>query len=297
MKRSIVFFCLFTTLTALAQKESFDIVTYTAPVNWAKETLTTVVGYSRTDGGSWAQIKVYASTASKGNIDTDNEAEWQELVAKPHQITSTAEKTEAAAEGEWSVMSRSGIWQFNGQNVASIVTTYSNGARCVSVVLNATAKPYMDEFKNFIAGIDIISGNQPSENDHSAITDVSTANSNPVMAKNDGFTFNTTNFDDGWTSTIQEDWVEVNKPGIKVLIHYPNKTTDTYYSDKSQGDQQAWNVLVAPRYTAIQNLTDRGIQNWQSVTFFTAAGHGKGSGENVNIVLYHKANRRCDGKS
>lgn len=32
-----------------------------------------------------------------------------------------------------------------------------------------------------------------------------------TTTKQDGFAFTTTNFDDGWTSTVQEDWVEVIK--------------------------------------------------------------------------------------
>ena len=95
---------------------------------------------------------------------------------------------------------------------------------------------------------------------------------------------------------MQENWVEVSKPGIKVLIHYPNKETDTYYSDKIQGDQQAWNTLVAPRYTVVRNLTDRGIQNWQSVTFLTADAREKSSGKNVYVVLYYKAYSDGSGK-
>jgi len=43
-----------------------------------------------------------------------------------------------------------------------------------------------------------------------------------------GYTFTTTNFDDGWTSTVQEDWVQVTKANIRVLIHYPNKNADKY---------------------------------------------------------------------
>ena len=42
---------------------------------------------------------------------------------------------------------------------------------------------------------------------------------------NSGVAFTTTNFDDGWTSTVHEDWVEVTKGNIKVLIHYPKSGT------------------------------------------------------------------------
>jgi len=67
------------------------------------------------------------------------------------------------------------------------------------------------------------------------------------------FTFTTINFDDGWVSTEREDWVEVAKSNVKVLIHYPNPTTNQYISDSDEAKRIAWNTLVAPRYSNLQN--------------------------------------------
>jgi hypothetical protein len=68
-----------------------------------------------------------------------------------------------------------------------------------------------------------------------------------------GFTFTTINFDDGWVSTVRADWVEVTKSNVKVLIHYPNATTNQYISDPDEAKRIAWNTLVAPRYSNLQN--------------------------------------------
>jgi hypothetical protein len=102
-----------------------------------------------------------------------------------------------------------------------------------------------------------------------------------------GFTYNSTNFDDGWLSFVKEDWVEVSKPGIKILIHYPNQKADIYNSNKLEGDYNAWNTLVTHRYSNITNLLDRGIQDYQSITFLTANAVDA-AGKQVHIVLYKK---------
>lgn len=102
-----------------------------------------------------------------------------------------------------------------------------------------------------------------------------------------GYQFTSTNFDDGWTSIETTDWVEVSKPGIKILIHYPHQTVDEYTSVKLDGDYRAWNTLVAPRYTNISNFLERGIQDYQSVTFLTADAIDA-SGKQVHIVLFKK---------
>jgi len=75
----------------------------------------------------------------------------------------------------------------------------------------------------------------------------------PTPAPSSGFSFTTINFDDGWVSTVHEDWVEVTKSNVKVLIHYPNETTSKYISDSDEAKRIAWNTLVAPRYSNLQN--------------------------------------------
>lgn len=109
----------------------------------------------------------------------------------------------------------------------------------------------------------------------------------PAQPATTGYQFTSTNFDDGWTSIETTDWVEVSKTGIKVLIHYPNQQVDEYTSVKLDGDYKAWNTLVAPRYTNISNFLERGIQDYQSITFLTADAMDA-SGKQVHVVLFKK---------
>ena len=74
----------------------------------------------------------------------------------------------------------------------------------------------------------------------------------PVAFQQNGFTFSTTNFDNGWTSTVQEDWVEVTKGNIRVLLHYPKEGT-VFPADPEPLTNAAWNILVAPRYKDLTN--------------------------------------------
>jgi hypothetical protein len=105
---------------------------------------------------------------------------------------------------------------------------------------------------------------------------------------NSGYTFTTTNFDDGWTSTVQEDWVEVTKANIKVLIHYPNKKADDYNPDLLNGLKNAWDVLVAPRYSSAANFEFKPLYSWQSIEFAEADCVEKSSGNTVHVVLFKK---------
>jgi hypothetical protein len=109
-----------------------------------------------------------------------------------------------------------------------------------------------------------------------------------TIAKQDGFAFNTTNFDDGFTSVVQEDWVETTKGNIKVLIHYPNKKADEYNSVLLDGLKNAWNVLVAPRYSSASNFEFKPLQSWQSIEFAEADMMENATGKTVHVVLFKK---------
>ncbi len=137
-----------------AQKATYDIISYSAPAGWKQEYAGNYVSYSKIDGSSWAQMTLYKSTVSKGGIAADLDSEWKEIVEAMH-ATQNTESTQPATANGWTVASRSCLWPYNGANVATILTTYTNGNVCVSVLCNATAKPYLDSYKALISTIDL----------------------------------------------------------------------------------------------------------------------------------------------
>lgn len=109
-----------------------------------------------------------------------------------------------------------------------------------------------------------------------------------ALPVSNGYTFNTTNFDDGWVAIVQEDWVEVSKGGIKVLVHHPNQKADEYRPNKNEADLNAWNVLVSHRYNSLTNFFDRGLTSMPSITFLTGDAVDNITGEKKHIVLYRR---------
>lgn len=272
---------------SIAQSETYDIATYEAPAGWKKEIRNSSVYFSKVDGGSWAQLLIYQHTASKGNIEADFQVEWDTLVAKPFSITDAPETTPPSTADGWAVMAGSGVWKFNDANVASMLTTYSNQKVRLSILCNATAKPYLEDYKKLISSLHL------SVKDAAVNTVVTEGPVAPIATE---FKFNSTNFDDGWVGTVQQEWVQVTKPGINILIHYPNQTADAYNSNKIAGDNIAWNTLVKSKYSSISNLKEQGLQDYQSITFLTADGVDRKTGKNVFIVLFKKHFDKGNGR-
>jgi hypothetical protein len=107
------------------------------------------------------------------------------------------------------------------------------------------------------------------------------------IAKQDGFTFTTTNFDDGWASSVQEDWVEVTKGTIKVLLHYPKEGT-IFPADPDVLTNAAWNILVAPRYSNLKNYKTAYITTYDRPYLGMGFATEKATGKNVFIVFFRQ---------
>jgi hypothetical protein len=111
----------------------------------------------------------------------------------------------------------------------------------------------------------------------------------PTPASASGFAFTTINFDDGWVSNEREDWVEVTKSNVKVLIHYPNPTTNEYIPNSDEEKRIAWNTLVAPRYSNLQNyFIARNAVSYFQGFFISGTLTDKQTGQTFYVVLFKR---------
>lgn len=105
------------------------------------------------------------------------------------------------------------------------------------------------------------------------------------------FTFTVTNFDDGWTSVIKEDWVEVTKGNLLVLLHYANENVKPANTDPDVMCEAAWNVLVAPRYSNIANYQlSPGMLDYERPYYAQADLTDKATGQRKFVALFKKGN-------
>lgn len=114
-----------------------------------------------------------------------------------------------------------------------------------------------------------------------------TVTSQPAI--NTGFAFSTTNFDDGWTSTVQENWVEVTKGNIRVLLHYPREEEKKYISQHDERTRFFWDLIVAPRYTSLANFELLNYNYSSEPAYYAAGDVTEPSGNKVYVTLFSKA--------
>jgi hypothetical protein len=143
---------------AFAQKQTFDLITFTPPKGWTKNLEETLVSYTITNNKtkSWCRIIVIKSTISKGTIEADFESEWQDLIVKNYNpSTERKENNLEEAEG-WKIKAGSSKFTFDKSEAIAMLTTASGYDRCLSLVAITNNKDYIKDIQALIESIDLI---------------------------------------------------------------------------------------------------------------------------------------------
>ncbi len=286
MKRSFLLLAGFVMgLSAFAQKETYDLISFTPPQGWKKEERSTLVVYTHIDQAkkSWCQLSIVKSTTSKGSMDQDFQSEWQDLVVKNYSPSSAPQLSEVLESEGFMIQSGSASFTFNNNDCYAILTSFSGHGRCASIVVSSNSQEYMTDIESLLSTVEII---KPASSPvQQPAPPVQAELSNPV---NDGYTFNTTNFDNGWTSTIHPGWVQASKGNIKALIHYKHDEVDKYNPDLLGGLKFAWSVLGAPKYQSISNLEFKTVNGWEAIEMAEADAVETATGKQVRVFFFKK---------
>jgi hypothetical protein len=255
---SIICLQLIANTIAAQLKETFDATTYTVPKGWKKEAKPNLVIYTTTNkkDTSWCQIGIYRSAESKGAVETDFNDSWTELAARPYKIEEAPQGDSAVEADGWKIKSGAGKFVFNKAPAMALLTAFTGYGKSISILAITNKQRYTNDIAALLGSIELNKTEvQKAPVDAAANTGSSGTTAVPANTRSNdagGYAFNTTNFDDGWVGTVQEDWVAVTKGNIKVLLHYPKEGT-IFPSDPEPLTNAAWNILVAPRYSHLKN--------------------------------------------
>jgi hypothetical protein len=288
MKKNIVFLLLIIqAVTGFAQQQVFDITTYTPPKGWKKQATESTIQYSKEDAvkGTYCLLMLFKALPGTPDSKKNFDAAWETVVKEMVPVSTAPTMVAPSKENGWEAQSGYAPFSKDGDNGIALLVTSSGFDKMVNILALTNSDVYQQEMTAFLESV---SFKQLTTAAGKTVTNpVKPEPANTITQKN-GFAFTTTNFDDGWTSTVQEDFVLVVKGGIKVLIHYPNKKADAYNSVLKDGDYNAWNTLVAPRYTNLKTLEWKSIQSWESITFMEGDATENTTGKTVHIVLFKK---------
>ena len=290
MKYPLLFLLLLLSAIAKSQIETFDISSYTSPKGWKRAITENAVQFTKEDAakGTYCLITLYKSIPGTANSKDNFDMAWASLVKEMVAVSAAPEMQPAETENGWETLSGNAGFESDGNKGIAILVTATGSGKMVNLIILTNTDVYEKEMTTFLESVSL---KKPAANNVKPITKpVSIQPNTPLPAKKDGFAFTTTNFDDGWTSTVQEDWVEVTKGNIKALVHFSYKRNTTS-SDPDPITNDAWNILVAPRYSNLKNYMVKYVSDYERIHLAAGNLSDNKSGKQVYVVFISQSSK------
>jgi hypothetical protein len=156
-KISLIFlFCILLT-DLFAQKESFDLATYTIPRGWKIVSKTAnLTGFNTTNSltGAYCQIALYKSMTTMGSAQLDFDTEWHDLVAKTYNVSVKPDELPSTFDKGWEAKSGVAPFEYSGEKSIAMLVTMSGYGKRMSIVILTNTQDYNTEIKDFLGSID-----------------------------------------------------------------------------------------------------------------------------------------------
>lgn len=203
----------FAAVSLFAQKsETFDIISFTSPKGWQKEASQNAVqmGVEDANGGLCLITmfkQVPGSNISKVNFD----ASWENIVEEMVTVKSAPDMQPSTNENGWTAENGFAPYESDGKTGVVLLVTITGDSKMINILILTNTDAYQTEISEFLDSVKL-----PKVANRSKTTE----QIKPPAAISDGYAFTTTNWDDGWTSVVQDDWVLVTKGQMKVYLLY-----------------------------------------------------------------------------
>ncbi|GAB2829878.1 hypothetical protein [Ferruginibacter profundus] len=153
---SVVFVALIS-ISAFAQKQTFDVLNYTIPKGWDKTEMPTGIQLStKNDGkGNYATIIVLSSAATTASAEENFNNSWEKLVKGTVSVSGEPTMQEPAIEKGWSILSGQASYT-DGANkgLVTLITATGNG-KMANVLIMTNTEKYQNQILDFIKSVDL----------------------------------------------------------------------------------------------------------------------------------------------
>ncbi len=263
------------------QTEKFDVVTFKTPRGWQKQAGENAVQLGGERDGASCLVTMFKAVTGSPDAKFNFDSAWKTIVEEMVKVSGKPQMQPSASENGWTSQSGLAGYDVDGKKGVVLLVTLTGGGKMVNIVILTDSNAFETEIASFLGSIDLPKVDPP----RTQTPDPPIQNTR--SAKKSNFKFSETNFDDGWTSTEQEDWVEAVKGNIRVLIHYPKAGT-VFPADPEPLTNAAWNILVAPRYSNLRNYKTSYISTYNRPYLGMGYATENASGKQVFVLLFRQ---------
>ena len=261
----LIFICFTTAITIFAQKETYDVINFEAPIGWKKNIEENLISYTSIKNKNWCRINIVKSTISKGSIEADFESEW-DLILKNYNPTGKRKENDIQEAEGWKIKAGSTKFIFESNEAMAMLTTATGYYRCASIVAVTNSKEYLKDVQALIASVQFIKPELVSTQNSDAEYD-----KNTVVGtwKNTGSV--NPSFYDAYATSIAGYSSNQYIFNANETYHFVSKTFGmslaSIFLVKENGTYQVSgnNITISPQKSIIEAWSKKdGVDNWGS---------------------------------
>jgi hypothetical protein len=250
MKHLIIYsFFMFCAMTVIAQKQTFDLTSYTPPKGWAVKKSDKAIQFTKQDNSAntYCIITVYKSIDAPDDGKVNFDASWESLVKDAMTVADEPTMQPVSNEDGWEARSGYSTFESDGSKGIALLVSTTGYQKVVNILILTNTDSYENAITQFLesATFKKPAAKPLAPKENPAVK--------PAPGKQDGYAFSTTNFDDGWTSVIQDEWVLTTKGNTKVYIYYALPFDVNYFTGTGRVERDFyWDTYVAKQFQVLQ---------------------------------------------
>ena len=144
--KKIILLCFFglSATILFAQKETFDLISYTPPRAWKKQPAESAIQYSIENAakGTYCMITVFKAVQGTANSKENFDIAWASLVKETVTVSATPEMQPPATEDGWEVQSGYAPFENDGNKGVAILVTSSGFEKMMNIVILTNTDVY-----------------------------------------------------------------------------------------------------------------------------------------------------------
>jgi hypothetical protein len=249
MKQLLLLCMIAVSCKAISQQQTFDIINYTAPKTWKKKPSADALQFTteNASSGGYCIITLYKSVPGGDDPTVNFNASWDALVKETFSLEAAPEMQPMQEEDGWKALSGYASFEKDGTKGVALLVTTTGFGKAVNALILTNSGEYETVIGEFLGGINL---KKPTVTNEPVIKTTATNTNNEKPATQTGYTFSSTNFDDGWVSTIGNDWILVTKEKTKVYLLYPVPYNAMDFSGTGVRDRDYyWDKVVSKYFT------------------------------------------------
>ena len=142
-------------ISVFAQKQLFDIVTFTAPYGWQKSAEANAVQFTKQNGNAVGIMMLFKSLPTGKDSKTTFDASWDSIVKGLLTKVDSPQMQPTAGQNGWTIESGAALGEKDGDKLVAMLISATGGGKVVNLLVLYNSESFQTDIDSFIGSIDL----------------------------------------------------------------------------------------------------------------------------------------------